>query len=164
MPQQELDLFQFAAGSVTESGARPPQIVRRELRDCQFLCVHSNDVLRLHRNRYDGLDLLAFTRRRHRNKHPKRRRSVDVPKHVDVSVSRTYEIETESPFTLRFRGLNEGAGVCGTCQMVKDLWIKFFPTFRERTRMPFQRVVIPAMTNIVPVRIRRSLLVSVRRR
>jgi hypothetical protein len=64
VPQQGLDLFQFAAGSVTESGARPPQIVRRELRDCQFLCVHSNDVLRLHRNRYDGLDLLAFTRAR----------------------------------------------------------------------------------------------------
>jgi hypothetical protein len=41
--QQELNLFQFAAGSVAESGTRPPEIVRREVGDLQFLrvCLHN---------------------------------------------------------------------------------------------------------------------------
>src|SRR5437867_938466 len=44
VPQQELYLFQFAACCVTEPGARPSQIVRRALRNLQFLGVHLDHV------------------------------------------------------------------------------------------------------------------------
>jgi hypothetical protein len=39
-----LDLFQFTAGCVTETGTRPPQIVRRQFRDLQFLGAHLDDM------------------------------------------------------------------------------------------------------------------------
>ena len=42
--QQELDLFQFAARTVAETGARSSEIMWREFRDSQFLCVFLYDV------------------------------------------------------------------------------------------------------------------------
>ena len=42
--QKELNLFQLATGTVTETGARSPEIMRREFRDSQFLCVFLYDV------------------------------------------------------------------------------------------------------------------------
>ena len=44
MPQQELNLFQLAAGSMAEPRARPAEVVRREFWHLQFLGVHFNHV------------------------------------------------------------------------------------------------------------------------
>src|ERR1022692_1987001 len=42
--QKELDLFQFATSGVTQTGARPPQIMRRERLDISSVCAGLHDV------------------------------------------------------------------------------------------------------------------------
>jgi hypothetical protein len=44
MTQQELNLFEFTAGGMTEPGARSSQIVRRELRHLNSFCISFDHV------------------------------------------------------------------------------------------------------------------------